>query len=157
MNTLDFLTANKNTDICGVYLLLDKGSVVYVGSSDYIPSRVYSHTLSEKVFDSVDYICCERDKKASLEALTIIKHNPKYNLELPSGDSYTTLNWCLSASKSELNNLIKEIPVEFMRSSKCYLKIENYRRLKEAMVVACKKELKIMNDEFMTAYKKECK
>ena len=30
MNTLDFLTANKNTDICGVYLLLDKGSVVYV-------------------------------------------------------------------------------------------------------------------------------
>lgn len=154
MRLSDFFTKNKDVILCGVYFLLDEDEIIYIGSSKHIVSRVYSHTSSEKHFNQVRFISCDNESKEQLEAQLIIEHNPKYNLGLPGVEDYVTLNHCLSQSKAELNSLIKELPVEFMRNSRNYIKTVNYKRLIAAMVSACDDELILMNNEMiMSKYK----
>lgn len=64
-----------------VYLLLDKGEVVYVGMSRSHITRLYQHrSRSEKIFDSVAMIACSAEDVAKLERQLIAMLSPRYNV-----------------------------------------------------------------------------
>jgi hypothetical protein len=83
------MRAKKARRVTGVYFLLKKDEIVYVGQSVHIPSRLDYHlrdndsiTRSE-FFDSYHYIECEPDHLDMLEAFFIRKFNPIYNVAKP--------------------------------------------------------------------------
>jgi len=68
-----------------IYFLLDKNTVVYVGQTKDIISRIQSHMYSDKVFD--DIFCVDAfsdlDRRLNQEAWFIQKLKPKYNINEP--------------------------------------------------------------------------
>lgn len=149
-----FIAVHKDLQMNGVYLLFNNNHVVYIGSTSYPSSRVYSHDRSDKVFDHVGWISCEYKDMHEIEASKIVEYNPEYNSTLPTCGDLTTINQCLLESKSTINNIIKELPVVFQRANRSYVKISEFNRIMEVMEKAARKELSIINSEFM---KKECK
>ncbi|WP_155253468.1 hypothetical protein [Bradyrhizobium japonicum] len=63
----------------GVYLLMLKGKVVYVGSSRRMPRRVETHRLNGRPFDDVFYIATDEHQRLKLEATLIKSLNPIQN------------------------------------------------------------------------------
>lgn len=84
----------------GVYLLLHRGAVVYVGKSKVMLGRVYSHRVawgrkSRKaltanipargiLFDQILIRACRSDEIDDLEASLITRLHPRYNTQLKS-------------------------------------------------------------------------
>jgi hypothetical protein len=64
----------------GVYFLIDKGEIVYVGKSDHLLTRVAAHQSGEMDFDAVSYIAAEGVEQYRLEQLYIAKFKPKHNI-----------------------------------------------------------------------------
>jgi hypothetical protein len=62
----------------GIYFLCDKGEVVYVGQSVYVPDRVADHKR-EKEFDSVFFLPVPRGKLRQTEKEFIEKLQPRLN------------------------------------------------------------------------------
>lgn len=62
---------------CGIYFLIDKKTVVYVGQSNNIMSRISGHSV--KKYTSIIYIECDKEELDKLETDYIIAFNPKYN------------------------------------------------------------------------------
>jgi hypothetical protein len=65
------------------YILLDGGTIVYVGQSINLGGRVYSH-LTDKLFDAVRYLSVPRAELDDTEACLIWAFRPKYNFGLQS-------------------------------------------------------------------------
>lgn len=68
---------------CGVYFLISNGRVVYVGQSVKVFSRVNSHT--DKAFDSIAIIPCEKSILDRLESLYIHSLRPPLNGGVQNG------------------------------------------------------------------------
>lgn len=82
----------KLPDSYGIYMLKDEsGKIVYVGKSNSIRKRLYSHLrteLGKKIFD-IDYIETAGELSALiLEAKLIKKYVPKYNVLLRDDKQY---------------------------------------------------------------------
>ena len=67
-----------------VYLLYDKDTIVYVGSSKAPIARITAHSQENKQFDSYRLIKCDKRKMLKLEKQYIIHLKPKYNLQKPN-------------------------------------------------------------------------
>ncbi|NEV77915.1 hypothetical protein DYI24_12795 [Rhodopseudomonas sp. BR0C11] len=63
----------------GVYLLMQKGKVVYVGSSLRMPARVARHRQNGRPFDQVFYIGTTEKERLKLEAELIRSLDPTQN------------------------------------------------------------------------------
>lgn len=63
----------------GVYLLLLKGKIVYVGSSVTMPRRVNQHRVGSRPFDEVFYISTTKAERKKLEAILIKAIDPPQN------------------------------------------------------------------------------
>ena len=64
----------------GVYFLIEKDEIVYVGQSVNVFARVSHHYQDgEKVFDSFCYISCEKEELNILESLYILIFQPRCN------------------------------------------------------------------------------
>jgi predicted GIY-YIG superfamily endonuclease len=61
----------------GIYFLLNRGRVVYIGQSIYIPRRITEHR--DKKFSAFRAIECSLDKLNFYEYRWIKKFRPKYN------------------------------------------------------------------------------
>ena len=81
----------------GVYIFLNKKSVLYIGKSNYIRRRVSSYikNSSDKskiitsIYTSIDYVLVDSEEDALfLENNLIKKHQPKYNILLKDDKSY---------------------------------------------------------------------
>jgi hypothetical protein len=81
---------------CGVYILLCKGAIVYVGKSKVMLTRVYSHrsTWGRKrteaqpkgvVFDEVHVMPATLDAVDELERVLIARYKPRYNTQYNNG------------------------------------------------------------------------
>jgi hypothetical protein len=68
---------------CGVYFLIHKRKIVYVGQSVNVYARVATHANTLKEFDSWSFIESEPDQLNDLESLYIRKFNPPLNLTKP--------------------------------------------------------------------------
>jgi hypothetical protein len=75
--------ARKNPNavqpLIGVYLLLLRGRVVYVGESLNMPKRVAGHQSNGRPFDQVYYIATAANQRAALERILIQAINPSQN------------------------------------------------------------------------------
>jgi hypothetical protein len=65
--------------VVGVYLLLLKGKVVYVGSSNNMPKRIVGHRSGSRPFDQVFYIATDKAERLKLETILIRAINPLQN------------------------------------------------------------------------------
>lgn len=62
-----------------VYLLKNRGKVVYVGMSLALLSRLGKHCTSAFVFDEIDVVPISKKYVSWLETELIARHMPKYN------------------------------------------------------------------------------
>lgn len=69
---------------CGVYFLVHKKRIVYVGQSTNVFSRIVTHTQS-KTFDSYVFMPCEKEMLDKLESLYIHFLLPPLNGNLHNG------------------------------------------------------------------------
>lgn len=72
--------------LCGVYFLVHRGHVVYVGQSVNIVSRIAAHT--DKRFDAVAYLPCSRDQLDVIESMYIHMLRPALNGRLTGRNSH---------------------------------------------------------------------
>lgn len=76
----EILTRSFNLPrITGIYFLILKGEIVYVGQSTNVHTRTASHLL-EKQFDRVSVVECAAEHLNKLELLYIRKFNPPLNI-----------------------------------------------------------------------------
>lgn len=61
----------------GVYFLISRKKIVYIGQTYNVVSRISHHT--DKVFDSFRLITCDSAKRLEYERRWIKKFKPKYN------------------------------------------------------------------------------
>lgn len=67
-------------DMMGIYFLLNRGEVVYVGQSACdVFHRLYKHKLDGKVFDAYTFIPCSASMLDELESKYIVAMMPMYN------------------------------------------------------------------------------
>lgn len=69
-----------------IYFLFDKGTVVYVGKTEYGLKRVLSH-ISDKEFDEIKIKLFPSSLLDEKETYYIAKYNPKYNQSIPNAYS----------------------------------------------------------------------
>jgi hypothetical protein len=73
--------------LIGVYLLMKRGKVVYIGSSLDTPNRVARHRGNGRPFDQVFYLVTTADQRTQLEAILIKAIKPAQNKVLPTRGS----------------------------------------------------------------------
>jgi hypothetical protein len=79
------VTAKRGVDpgtvqpLIGVYLLMLRGALVYIGSSLRMPSRVAEHRTNGRPFDQAFYIATKANERERLEATLIRAMNPPQN------------------------------------------------------------------------------
>lgn len=89
---MDKKLLKKLPKACGVYILKDaRGRTVYVGKSNCIQKRIYSHTRTKLGgrFSRVDFILTDSELEALiLEARLIKQLMPRYNVSLRDDKAY---------------------------------------------------------------------
>jgi len=109
---------NKNTGLIesGVYLLLDKEEIVYIGESGGLYSRIGSHQ-KKKVFNSFRILPCKQSRRKYWEKVLIKKYKPKYNrFKLPKGSTWKRL----SVSYEAYRFLQSELEIRDITSSDAF-------------------------------------
>lgn len=92
---------------CGVYALVSKGKVIYVGKSKGMLARVYTHRqnwiarrrgrgipdwltpVKGILFDEIHVCPCSLDRLDSVEREMIDRYKPKYNEQLKTQEKIT--------------------------------------------------------------------
>lgn len=64
----------------GVYLLIYKGKVTYVGTSKNCADRIAAHRVAGRPFDAAYYIFAEPSERERLERILITQMNPTGNV-----------------------------------------------------------------------------
>lgn len=108
IRTADEILADRkfNGSLCGIYFLIYKHEVVYVGQSLDIEHRISVHRLTgEKNFDSWSYQLFEDYELDDAEAEYIVRLAPRYNITLPVNSNWVNL----SMAKRKLNMSLPEI------------------------------------------------
>ena len=96
-----------------IYLLKNKGEVVYVGKSateKTLKGRISNHKTGEfpKCFDSYDYYKVDGEVLVDVETEEIITRRPIYNHSLPSKTLYTTPKILAQSMVGIIEDAIKE-------------------------------------------------
>ncbi len=76
-------TPYKKPIVMGVYFLINKGNIVYVGSCDNIHKRITVHYANKKA-EFTDWFfeeCLSRKEMKNIEIEYIKKFTPKYNIK----------------------------------------------------------------------------
>ena len=131
----------KKSRIGYIYKLINSGVVVYVGQSttkDTLIARIYSHSVgsSGKVFDSHEYYKVDGEVLNEVEAMEIIKHNPKYNKVLPRNYTYKSLKAAAISFSDVVDNIIISVCETYVLGDKNgrhtkYVKDSDMELLKE--------------------------
>lgn len=79
MKPKKYLTIDDLPKICGLYFLLSKKKVVYIGVTKNLISRLIAHKSDGKKFDSFRLIECPIRVAIENEKRWIVKFRPKYN------------------------------------------------------------------------------
>ena len=97
----------------GIYFLKQKNKVVYVGQSINIYRRVEQH--KDKIFDSYDFIECDKNLLNSNEEFFILAYNPIYNkkrAEIVVGSNDEKVCKKLKKIKKEIQDGYKHLRVK---------------------------------------------
>lgn len=77
---------NSEQNLCGIYFLVQGESVVYVGQSRNVYSRIAQHKTGVKYFDCWCYIKCAEKDLDAMESLYIHILRPKLNGKIKNSD-----------------------------------------------------------------------
>ena len=109
---------------CGVYILICRGEIVYVGQSRNVFHRIGLHGANEeKVFDSYSIIECEPQDLNDLEAELIVRFAPMYNVTLPLNNSWITLSHLRNSSPLKLPTIRRSIKNRCIKDTNGYYRI----------------------------------
>lgn len=90
----DIIISNKmpvEPDICGIYFLIKKDQIIYIGQSVNVKHRLYAHK-QDKDFDYYYVHECLPEELDTLEAQYIVKYDPPENGPiLPKNELYKTM------------------------------------------------------------------
>lgn len=71
--------------LCGIYFLLNRGEIVYVGQTTNILRRLIRHNQERtKVYDAVSFLACRPDELDDLELVYVEALVPRHNFTLSS-------------------------------------------------------------------------
>ena len=151
MNPKKFINKYKNNPFYCVYRLISiRGVVIYVGSSSFPSSRIYSHLKSDLDFHSVEFDAFDNDGElAENEARQIVKYNPLRNVVLPTSSEFVTLKNAQDNLSKEIRRIVRDLPYEFCRGTTQYVSSVNFDELKD-------KILDKARDTLDNMHKKEC-
>ncbi len=76
----DILSMSKRIPTSGVYFLVFKGELVYIGRSDNLLVRIANHRNNKFIFDSFHAIESHGPEQAILEQFYISKYKPRFNV-----------------------------------------------------------------------------
>lgn len=80
--------------IRGIYFLLQDVQIVYVGQSSNCHKRIHSHMASDEEFNRFAIFSHDTTEDLNtVEALHILKYQPRYNLSLPSTPLLLSAAW----------------------------------------------------------------
>lgn len=65
--------------LIGVYLLMHRGALIYIGSSLHMPNRVAQHRANGRPFDKVHFIATKANERGLLEQTLIRALHPSQN------------------------------------------------------------------------------
>lgn len=107
----------EKTQLRWIYYLYDKWKLVYIGQSENIMRRIYSHT-QDKEFDEFSFIQIEKPiDLLKIESEEINKYLPKYN---------KSLWWCNHKNKiTYMFNLIRRMGYNIPNVNKTVLNMSN--------------------------------
>lgn len=69
----------RTKSMTGIYFLIDKNRIVYVGRSTNFLSRFCDHDVGPKVWDRYYFLECKPEDLSDVESLYIGQFRPKYN------------------------------------------------------------------------------
>lgn len=125
---------------CGIYFLIKKNEIVYVGKTKIGYKRILQHS-NNKDFDSFNFIECLEKELDSLETYFILKYNPKYNKSL--NEDFFTLNYINTICKKIFGNKNIRIIKKIIKENNIIpIKKENGNHFYN------KKQIKIIIDNF---------
>ena len=81
----------EGKNIC-VYKLYKDSTVVYVGQSKELKTRLYTHLNKKVDYDSFSFVSCTEDEVDELEAHTIILFNCELNKNIPRSKKYPPIS-----------------------------------------------------------------
>jgi hypothetical protein len=103
------------TSVRGIYFLFDGKDIVYVGQSVNMNYRVGQHVVSDKEFDSWNYVEIKAECLDEYEAEYIMHLQPKYNKAIPKNTIWHSIDAVKRKSgvgKLKLRKIIKELELE---------------------------------------------
>lgn len=106
---------------CGVYFLLNRKKIVYVGATKRFPVR-FNMTNSKFVFDRIRFIKCRKKDLFLYEKRWIKKFNPKYNYNHKDGCKFGMTGRLNPSAGNKLgNSKLNNLPIgEFIKWTKKY-------------------------------------
>lgn len=63
----------------GVYILMNKGSILYIGQTQDLNMRIAQHRKSGKAFDKILFMPCHKDDHDAIEGDLIREFEPERN------------------------------------------------------------------------------
>ncbi len=81
----------SDLEICGIYCLWHKQTLVYIGQSQSIIERIFKHKY-DKEFDGFTCFKCDKEELNEVESRLILEHQPIYNKSVPVNSDYISYN-----------------------------------------------------------------
>lgn len=115
-------TPNKD-DHC-VYCLIDSDdTVIYVGQTKNLKSRIYQHLCMGKEFCRVTFEVCKKEEALNKEAEAIINNKPKLNRVLPTNSIVETTTQTKEKVNVMTAELMKDISAVYENGSAKYIDV----------------------------------
>lgn len=119
-----------------IYSLYADDDCVYVGQTSDLYRRIKEHERNPDLyFDSFSIQSCKEYESNDLEAMEIVRQQPKHNKSLPKNNVFMTQGAASGIISDILASKVKELPVVFCgERSKIpdvsYIKIKDFEQLR---------------------------
>lgn len=99
----------SETTHCGyVYFLIQNNKVVYVGKSENVEARIFSH-IKNKIFDSYSIFEVNHQDMNIIEGANIMRYKPIYNKNINLDHGYISLKYIKIITGDGMNVIKKRI------------------------------------------------
>lgn len=132
----------ENINFCGIYFLINKNKVVYVGQTKNGLFRVFEH-IKTKYFEKFSIFSCDEYLLDYYENYFIMKYKPKLNKVIPKYGYYVYFKFLnklifargLRIKLKNLENLIDELKLKkFYFANKLFIERKEIKTVVKALI-----------------------
>jgi predicted GIY-YIG superfamily endonuclease len=117
--------------LVGIYFLILRDEIVYVGQSTNILLRIAEHQKQGKVFDRFSFVLVPADHLDEHEAEYIVKFSPRGNKRLPSNSTWATLIGLMRILDTALLPLLQFMEKSGINPHAPYFRISDFAKFSE--------------------------